>query len=102
MRRRCARLLPIAYCGAVERLVCCLRRGMLSRDAMGWAGCGGAHPRGISRKVVVMQEGHTAISWRVKGMRKERRVVEHFDLVPPRQSRKSLRSSGQYQWHEHY
>ena len=30
---------PTVYCGAGEELVGCLRWGMLSRDAMGWAGC---------------------------------------------------------------
>ena len=41
-------------------LVGCLKRGMQSRDAMGWDGCNGRTPRGESRKVVVMHEGSSA------------------------------------------
>ena len=60
---------PTVYCGAGEELVGCLRRGMLSRDAMGWAGCDAARLGGVSRKIVVMQEGSSAISWRPFCMR---------------------------------
>ena len=53
---------PTVYCGAGEELVGCLRWGMLSRDAMGWAGCDAVHLGGVSRKIVSMQEGSSAIS----------------------------------------
>ena len=93
MRRRLCGAAPVIYCGAVEALVCCLSRGMLSRDGMWWAGCNGAHLRGLSRDFVVMQEGRTAISRRLSLVRKPRLVVEDGDLSQPKHRRKSLRAS---------
>ena len=93
MRRRLREAAPVNYCGAVEALAGCLGRGMLSRDGMWWAGCDGAHLGGVSRNVVVMHEGRTAISRRPSWMRKPRLVVEDGDLVQPKHRRKSLRAS---------
>ena len=93
MRRRLCGAAPVIYCGAVEALVCCLSRGMLSRDGMWWAGCDGAHLGGVSRNVVVMHEGRTAISRRPSLRWKPRLVVEDGDLVQPKHRRKSLRAS---------
>ena len=47
---------PTVYCGAGEELVGCLRWGMLSRDAMGWAGCDAAHLAGITRKSLLCRK----------------------------------------------
>ena len=68
---------------------------MLSRDAMGWAGCDGAHPRGVSRKVVVMHESSSAISRRPPEMRKPVLVVEDRDLDPTEPRGKSLQTRAQ-------
>ena len=92
VRRRWAGLLTIAYRGPVDALVGCLRRGMLSRDAMGWAGCDGAHPRGVSRKVVVMQEGTSAISRRPPEMRKTVLVVDVQDQLTTKAVSETLRA----------
>ena len=92
MRRRWAGLLTIAYRGPVDALVGCLRRGMLSRDAMGWAGYDGAHPRGVSRKVVVMQEGTSAISRRPPEMRKTVLVVDVQDQLTTKAVSETLRA----------
>ena len=93
MRRRLCEAAPVIYYGAVEALAGCLSRGMLSRDGMWWAECDGAHLGGVSRNVVVMHEGRTAISWRPSWVRKPRLVVEYGDLVQPKHRRKSLRAS---------
>ena len=66
---------------------------MLSRDAMGWAGCDAAHLGGVSRKVVVMQEVTSAISRRPFCIRKHRLVVEDGDLDLPEPGWKSLQTS---------
>ena len=79
----------------MDALMGCLRRGMLSRDAMGWARCDGAHPRGVSRKVVVMQEGTSPISRRPPEMRKPVLVVEDRDLDPTEPRGKSLQTRAQ-------
>ena len=71
----------------------CLRGGMLSRDGMRWAGWDAAHLGGVSRKIVVMQEGSSTISWRPFCMRKHRLVVEDGDLDLPEPGGKSLRTS---------
>ena len=92
MRRRWAGLLTIAYRGPMDALMGCLRRGMLSRDAMGWAGCDGAHPRGVSRKVVVMQEGTSAISRRPPEMRKTVLVVDVQDQLTTKAVSETLRA----------
>ena len=76
----------------MDALMGCLRRGMLSRDAMGWARCDGAHPRGVSRKVVVMQEGTSPISRRPPEMRKPVLVVDVQDQLPTKAASKSLRA----------
>ena len=76
----------------MDALVGCLRRGMLSRDAMGWARCDGAHPRGVSRKVVVMQEGTSRISRRPPEMRKPVLVVDVQDQLTTKAASKSLRA----------
>ena len=76
----------------MDALVGCLRRRMLSRDAMGWARCDGAHPRGVSRKVVVMQEGTIAISRRPSEMRKTVLVVDVQDQLTTKAASKSLRA----------
>ena len=93
MRRRLCEAAPVIYYGAVEALASCLSRGMLSRDGMWWAGCDGAHLGGVSRDLVVMQEGRTAISRRPSVMRKPHLVVEDGDLVQRKHRRKSLRAS---------
>ena len=77
----------------MDELVGCLRRRMLYRDDIRWAGCDGAHLGGIYRKIVVMQEGHTAISRRPSWMRKPRLIVEDGDLVQGKHRRKSLQAS---------
>ena len=92
MRRRWAGLLTIAYGGPVDALVGCLRRGMQSRDAMGWVGCNGRTPRGESRKVVVMQEGHNTISWRPSEMRNPRLVVDVQDQLSTKAVSETLRA----------
>ena len=79
----------------MDALMGCLRRGMLSRDAMGWAGCDGAHPRGVSRKVVGMHEGSSAISRRPPEMRKPVLIVEDRDLDPSEPRGKSLQTRAQ-------
>ena len=76
----------------MDALMGCLRRGMLSRDAMGWARCDGAHPRGVSRKVVVMQEGHNTISWRPSEMRNPRLVVDVQDQLSTKAVSETLRA----------
>ena len=93
MRRRLRRAATIAYGAPVDELVGCLRRRMLSRDDLGWAGCDGAHLGGIYRKLVVMQEGRTAISRRPSWMMKPRLIVKDGDLVQAKHRRKSLRAS---------
>ena len=85
--------IPTVYCGAEEELGGSLRVGMLSRDAMGWAGCDAAHLAGVSRKIAFMQEGTSAISQRPFCMRKHRLVVEDGDLDLPKPGGKSLRTS---------
>ena len=76
----------------MDALMGCLRRGMLSRDAMGWARCDGAHPRGVSRKVVVMQEGTSPISRRPPERRKTVLVVDVQDQLTTKAASKSLRA----------
>ena len=93
VRRRLCGAAPVIYCGAVEALVGYLSRGMLSGDGIWWVGCDRAHLGGVSRDLVVMQEGRTAISRRPSVMRKPRLVVEDGDLVQRKHRRKSLRAS---------
>ena len=66
---------------------------MLCGDGVGYAGCVRAHLHCQNDKVVVMQEGRTAISRRPSVMRKPRLVVEDGDLVQRKHRRKSLRAS---------
>ena len=76
----------------MDALVGCLRRGMQSRDAMGWDGCNGRTPRGESRKVVVMQEGSSTISWRPSEMRNPRLVVDVQDQLSTKAVSETLRA----------
>ena len=76
----------------MDALVGCLRRGMQSRDAMGWAGCNGRTPRGESRKVVVMHEGSSAIPQRPPEMRKPRLVVDVQDQLTSKAVSETLRA----------
>ena len=65
---------------------------MLCGDGVQCAGCVGAHLRGICRKVVVMQEGHNAISRRPSEMWNPRLVVDVQDQLPTKAVSETLRA----------
>ena len=64
---------------------------MACGDSVRYAGCVGAHLRGIYRKVVVMQEGHDTISRRPSELRNPRLVVDVQDRLPTEAVSETLR-----------